>query len=121
MKTVEKLWGKEVWLVNCPEYCGKLLHIHKGCQSSYHYHPKKQETFHCLKGQVDLDLDGIHYWLIPETEPVTIMPGQPHSFLGIDNESVVVEISTTHDDEDVVRLTESRDVDGKRRKNKRSL
>ena len=26
---VEKGWGSEEWIVNCPKYCGKLLRINK--------------------------------------------------------------------------------------------
>ena len=30
MKFVSKGWGFEKWIVNCEEYCGKLLYFVKG-------------------------------------------------------------------------------------------
>ena len=52
MKEVKKVWGKEVWIANCPKYCGKLLYLDEGAVSSMHYHREKQETFYALSGQV---------------------------------------------------------------------
>jgi len=107
MEEVRKVWGKEIWIVNCPEYCGKLLYLDKGAESSCHYHEKKQETFHALEGQVALTVEGKDYMLNPFSRPKTIKPGQKHSFRGLAN-SIIIEISTHHDDQDVVRLTESK-------------
>ena len=47
-KEVKKVWGKELWIVNCDKYCGKLLYLDKGATSSYHYHKEKQETFYVI-------------------------------------------------------------------------
>ncbi len=107
MKEVKKVWGKEVWIVNCPEYCGKLLHLDKGAQSSYHYHRQKKETFYCLKGQAALTIEGKDYMLNPFSRPKTIEPGKKHSFFGV-TDCTILEVSTHHDDSDVVRLTESK-------------
>lgn len=109
MKEVKKVWGKEIWVVNCKDYCGKLLHLDKGAESSTHYHIKKKETFFCLKGHVTLTIKGKTYRLTPACIPRTIKPGQAHGFLGIED-SVILEISTHHDEKDVVRLTESKGV-----------
>lgn len=107
MKGVKKVWGKELWIVNCPEYCGKLLYLDEGAETSYHKHLIKKETFYCLKGQVGLNIEGKDYRLNPFSKPKTIKPGQLHSFRGL-ADAVILEISTHHDDSDVVRLTESR-------------
>jgi len=107
MKEVKKVWGKELIIVNCDKYCGKLLHLDKGAESSYHYHKKKQETFYCLKGQVALTIEGRDYMLNPYSRPKTIEPGQLHSFTGL-ADSVIIEISTHHDDSDVYRETKSK-------------
>ncbi len=103
MEIIDKKWGYEEVIVNLPEYCGKFLHINKGGKSSVHYHKNKRETFLCIKGEVMLDVGG-HPFVM--TEPCTINPGIPHSFLGI-TDAVILEISTHHDDNDVFRLTES--------------
>lgn len=110
MKEVKKAWGKELWIVNLPEYCGKLLYLDKGAESSYHYHKEKQETFYCLEGEVSLRIEDMDYILKPGGTPMTIKPGALHSFRGIRN-SVILEVSTHHDDKDIVRLTESKAAD----------
>uniref|UniRef100_A0A6M3LIY8 Putative cupin domain-containing protein n=1 Tax=viral metagenome TaxID=1070528 RepID=A0A6M3LIY8_9ZZZZ len=107
MKEVQKVWGKEVWVVNCEEYCGKLLYVDKGAVSSEHYHKVKQETFCCIQGQVELQVGDRHYYLEPLSEAVTIMPKQVHCFKGVANKSILMEVSTIHSDKDVFRNTES--------------
>ena len=47
---VGKRWGGEEVIVNSREYCGKILTVHSGMKTSYHYHPVKDETFHVLGG-----------------------------------------------------------------------
>lgn len=103
MKEVKKVWGKEVWIVNNDKYCGKLLYVDRGARCSYHYHPIKQETFYCLEGEVLMNVKGSEFVL---KEPYTINPNTPHSFYGI-TDAVILEVSTPHSDEDVVRLNES--------------
>jgi len=105
-KKVPKVWGKELWLVNCRKYCGKLLMLNKGSVSSYHYHMVKQETFYCLKGLVKLVIGEIEYQLTPDNSPITILPKEKHKFEGV-TDAVILEVSTMHRDDDVVRLTES--------------
>jgi len=107
IKIVNKVWGEELWLVNSDKYCGKLLTINKGAKGSYHYHREKEETFYCLFGQVMLTVEDKSYPLDSMTSPKTIEVGEKHSIEGI-VESVVLEISTPHDDNDVYRLTESK-------------
>ena len=112
IKEVKKVWGKERWIVNCDKYCGKLLYVDKGAKSSCHYHKVKQETFYSLEGQVCLTIDGRDYMLNPFSRPKTIMPNQEHSFTAFCN-SVIMEISTEHKEDDVVRLAESSGGGGK--------
>lgn len=106
MREVKKVWGKEVIVVNNDKYCGKFLYLDKGAESSYHRHLKKQETFYAMEGQVALTIEGKDYMLNPYSRPKTIRPGQLHGFRGI-TDSLILEISTHHDDKDVVRLSES--------------
>ncbi len=105
MLEIPKVWGKEIWIVNCEEYCGKLLMLNKGAESSYHYHPQKKETFYCLEGEVILTVKGEDSFLL--IEPYTIQPNTPHSFYGL-TDATILEVSTKHDDNDVVRLRESK-------------
>ena len=105
-KFVYKVWGEEIWLVNNDRYCGKLLVVNKGAECSYHYHPKKKETFYCLEGYGTLIVNGKEELLAPFSRPKTIEPGDKHKFIGI-TPLVIIEVSSFHDDEDVVRLSES--------------
>lgn len=115
-KTVEKVWGQEIWLVNNERYCAKLLHINAGWQCSLHMHPIKKETFIVLDGGVLLEVLGTEipgavgentYLVAGET--YTLEPGTYHRFSSYTDEpAVVLEISSTHSDDDVVRLEESR-------------
>ena len=108
MKVVPKVWGKEIWIVNEPEYCAKFLHLNKNAQSSMHYHKTKKETFYALTGQVALHIDGKDYMLNPFSRPKTVLPKKQHQFWGI-SDAVILEISTHHSEDDVVRLSESRE------------
>jgi hypothetical protein len=56
-KIVTKLWGYEKHLVNTELYCGKILvALPNGMACSIHYHKRKTETFHVLKGRLFLQL-----------------------------------------------------------------
>ncbi len=106
-RTVEKVWGREDWICNNTYYCAKFLRLNPGFECSYHYHPQKDETFHVLEGSCVLNLDGSERHLA-RGETVRIVPGTPHSFwTGEEGGCVILEISTPHSDEDVVRIRES--------------
>ena len=105
---IPKVWGHEKIIINCDKYCGKLLYLDKGACSSVHYHKKKQETFYALSGQSWLYLEGEEYMLNKFAGPKTVLPGQKHLFHGLSDDAVILEISTYHSEDDVVRLTDSK-------------
>lgn len=114
-KTVDKVWGQEIWLVNNERYCAKLLHINAGWQCSLHMHPVKKETFIVLDGGIGLQLGPtVDCGIQPQIHMVageshTLEPGTYHRFWSYtDQPAVILEISSTHSDDDVVRLEESR-------------
>lgn len=120
-KVIPKLWGWEYWAVNTDRYCGKLLYILPGFESSLHYHKAKDETFMCLEGTVGLEiLEDTGEWYDYDQhytdfeilkswchDAYRLEPGVAHRFWAIDGPAVVAEFSTSHDDEDVVRLESS--------------
>lgn len=111
MKVVEKVWGKETWLVN-DEYCGKILSLKPGYACSLHYHPVKRETFYVQFGSVTLERhlpDGIKLELLLPGDTRTIPAHTPHRFSS-QTGAEIIEISTHHSDEDVVRIEESRRI-----------
>ena len=114
-KHVEKTWGSEDWLVNTELYCAKVLTINQHCGGSFHHHEKKDETFLCLSGQAMLlwgstphhvninvsSLDSVELLL---GLFVRISPNTPHLLIGLSEiPAQILEVSTHHDDEDVVR------------------
>lgn len=109
MDVINKVWGKEIVIVNCDKYCCKILALDCGYVSSTHCHKVKQETFYCLSGELVLWVDGNNCNMCIGSEPVTIYPNQYHWFSSVSG-AEVLEISTTHSDEDVYRIEHSRAV-----------
>lgn len=104
---VDKVWGQEIWLVNCSEYCGKLLLLNRNAEGSYHRHKRKKETFTGIKGDALLTVEGGEYVLSPTSETITVEPGEKHRIVGLTH-AVILEISTHHSDDDVERFSESK-------------
>jgi mannose-6-phosphate isomerase-like protein (cupin superfamily) len=106
MQVNVKAWGQEEVICNEPEYCAKYLHIDAGFQSSLHMHLTKKETFRVLSGIVHLELAGERTILSPG-DIVTILPHRYHRFSSAAG-ATILEVSTHHSDDDVVRLEPSR-------------
>ena len=98
---VEKVWGKEIWIVN-KEYCGKILLVKKGSYGSLHYHKEKDETFLLIKGKVLMEIDG-KKWVMKPWNFQYVPRNSVHRFTGLED-SIIIEFSTHHKDEDTYRL-----------------
>ena len=119
---VVKKWGLERWLHNDQKYCMKVLEINPGYQSSMHFHRTKEETFLVVQGKIKLEVMP-HYRRSSEVRDVvkriylqpfqayTLEPYTPHRFTAIGGRAIVVEASMRHDDGDVVRLEESKQIE----------
>tara|TARA_B100000676_G_scaffold312541_1_gene387276 strand:+ start:935 stop:1282 length:348 start_codon:yes stop_codon:yes gene_type:complete len=110
-KRVEKSWGHEIWMANNKEedYCGKILRINQGYNSSLHFHLEKHETFYILKGSLQVDLidtiDGVKVSrVLNEGDVMEIDRGQPHQLIAYDGDVEFIEISTFHKDYDSKRI-----------------
>ena len=79
-------------------YCKKLLVSLPGQKHPEQYHKRKEETFHILHGEIELELDGVPMVCRPG-DVVTIEPGVKHAFYTKDG-AVIEEISTTHNKSD---------------------
>ena len=110
-KTVKKAWGKETWLVNGPLYCCKILKVSPGWKCSYHRHHIKDETFLVLSGSVVVTHMAQRFRL-NNGMSCHIGPGELHSFES-DLGATMLEISTHHDDGDVERVSESKQIEPK--------
>lgn len=107
-KEVQKVWGKEVWIVN-RDYCGKKLILNKGFRCSMHHHKNKDETFYVIKGKVLIEIGMKKYVMLPG-DSMLIKPGQKHRFTGLED-SEIIEFSTHHEDSDSYRDEPSGKVD----------
>jgi len=105
MIEVEKVWGKEEWLVNTDKYCFKKLHLNKGYRCSMHHHKIKDETFIIHSGHVKMEV-GEKVFFLSKGDQVHIAPNTEHRFTGMEN-SLIYEVSTTHIDSDSYRTEES--------------
>lgn len=107
---VDKTWGYEEIYCNEPEYCAKRLVISPGKKCSLHYHNIKKETFFVKHGHVFLEQRDVRDLPINETlfpgDQRTIQPKTPHRFSSKFG-ATILEISTHHSDDDVVRTEPS--------------
>jgi D-beta-D-heptose 7-phosphate kinase/D-beta-D-heptose 1-phosphate adenosyltransferase len=106
---VPKLWGYEKWIENNEKYCCKILSLNKGYQCSLHYHKNKDETFVVTSGHVRMELGGEVLHMRPGAF-VRVPPNTPHRFTGMEN-SLIMEVSTHHEESDSYRIEESRKVE----------
>lgn len=115
---VPKLWGGEEIIVNTDLYCGKILTIVKGAQSSLHYHTKKVETFYVLEGRIALEVETdmgtskFDRMVMVSGETAHIPAGLLHRFAGLDQRNVFIEFSTHDDPVDSYRVEPSRRAEG---------
>lgn len=111
MKKVQKEWGFEEIFCNNELYCSKFLHVSAGKKCSLHYHGKKDETFCLLEGECGIQLgQDSHIWISMEVgQSVRIHPNKLHRFASKTG-CVLLETSTTHSDEDVIRLEPSGEI-----------
>ncbi len=109
IKHVPKKWGYEKWIVNKPEYCGKLLKLESGKFTSWHFHKLKDEVLFLYSGTLVVlasENDDIS-----SAEEVTLKPGDAfHVYRGLRHriiameDSELFEFSTQHFDDDSHRL-----------------
>lgn len=105
-KKVQKEWGVETWIINTELFCCKLLEVNSGWECSLHMHPKKSEFFSVLAGNPLIRL-GKSTTLNNPGDGVYIPSGTLHRFSAPSGDVLILEISTHHDDNDVVRLEPS--------------
>ena len=114
IKFVPKGWGYEKWIVNKPEYCGKILFFAKGKKCSWHYHKLKDEVFYIQSGKVRVlysDDDIIHKDGVLVANEIVLGPGDNfHVYRGLRHQVIALEdtelfeFSTQHFDEDSYRI-----------------
>ena len=83
-------------IVDCVNrgYCKKLIALLPRQKHPYHYHKQKEETFHLLNGDLEVEIDGREVTLRPG-DTVLVQPECWHKFQSL-NGAIFEEISTTH-------------------------
>ena len=110
-KVVPKTWGYELWIHNDKKYCGKLLVFPKiDSFFSMHYHLLKKETWYVQEGSFELRYiqleDGTSKSMkLNKGDTVVVERGQPHQLIALENNSIILEVSTEHLDNDSYRIT----------------
>jgi mannose-6-phosphate isomerase-like protein (cupin superfamily) len=112
---VLKLWGYELWIVNNNQYCGKVLHFHGKGQSSLHKHDVKHETMLVTSGECLIErineAGQLYDTYLEKGQSIILPPGTYHRMKPVNGEAfTLVEFSTPHSDDDVLRLEESRPI-----------
>ena len=109
IKFVSKGWGFEKWIINCEEYCGKLLYFAKGKRCSWHYHKLKDEVFYVQSGKVLIkysDRDDLNVALelvLGRGDNFHVYRGLRHQMIALED-TELFEFSTQHFDSDSYRI-----------------
>ena len=109
MTHVDKGWGWERWVVNCEEYCGKLLFFEQGKRCSWHYHKLKDEVFYLQSGKMmiyystDDDISEAQQLVLTAGENFHVYRGLRHQMVALED-SELFEFSTQHFDSDSYRI-----------------
>ena len=102
MTYVSKGWGFERWIVNCEQYCGKLLFFEKGKRCSWHFH-KIQSGKMIVKYSDEDDLENAEELVLNAGDNFHIYTGLRHQMIALED-SELFEFSTQHFDSDSHRI-----------------
>jgi len=104
-----KGWGYEKWIVNKPQYCGKLLFFNKDKRCSWHYHNIKDEVFYLQSGKILVrysetnDIENANEIILNQGNSFHVYVGLRHQMIALED-SELFEFSTQHFEEDSVRI-----------------
>ena len=97
---IKKGWGHELIWASNEKYCGKMLVFYKvGNQFSMHFHRNKDETWYVHKGKfllnwIDTDTAITNTEHLKEGDTWRNMPLVPHQLKALEENSIIIEIST---------------------------
>ena len=97
----DKPWGYEKVLISTDKYLTKELYIRAGYQTSFHKHPRKDETMYILSGIGYIEFED-HKEFFQKDDSIRIEPNVPHTIVATEN-TILHEVSTPHL-EDTVRI-----------------
>jgi quercetin dioxygenase-like cupin family protein len=109
IKFVPKGWGFEKWIVNCEQYCGKLLYFAKGKRCSWHFHKLKDEVFYVQSGKILVkysdsdDITEASELILERGDNFHVYTGLKHQMIALED-TELFEFSTQHFDSDSYRI-----------------
>jgi NDP-sugar pyrophosphorylase family protein len=103
----DKPWGYEKLLGLNKKRMEKELYIMAGHQTSFHYHKRRDERLHVIRGAGRVEFEGKKREFKKGTA-IPITPGTAHTIIATEN-TLIHEVSTPHP-EDVVRVRDFYDV-----------
>jgi NDP-sugar pyrophosphorylase family protein len=101
LNKTDKPWGYEKVLISTDKYLTKELYIRAGYQTSFHKHPRKDETMYIIEGVGYIEFDD-HKEHFGKNDTIRIEPNVPHTIVATEN-TVLHEVSTPFL-EDTVRI-----------------
>ncbi len=105
LESIQKVWGEEIVICNTPLYAAKWLHIEPFYTCSDHFHPTKDEMFHVITGSGVICKSGqMHVVKVGDTIHI---PANTRHYFATATGMTLLEVSTHHDDDDVVRRAPS--------------
>lgn len=97
----DKPWGYEKVLISTDKYLTKELYIRAGYQTSFHKHPRKDETMYIIDGVGYIEFED-HKEDFQKNDTIRIEPNVPHTIVAVEN-TTLHEVSTPYL-EDTVRI-----------------
>ena len=109
VRIVPKGWGREVWIANGEQYCGKILEIRKGKRCSLHYHKLKDRIVLSALRPAQVANHGVSNssvvgeFILNAGECMDVPSGLVHQMEAVED-AELYEFSTQHFDSDSYRL-----------------
>jgi mannose-6-phosphate isomerase-like protein (cupin superfamily) len=103
-----KGWGVERVIINCYDYCAKILEFKVGQDGSTHFHSKKHETWYILEGElrfvwIDTTDAEQNVKVLKSGDIVDIPRLCPHKVIAL-TDVRIMEVSTPHYIDDSYRV-----------------
>jgi mannose-6-phosphate isomerase-like protein (cupin superfamily) len=106
MKTVDKPWGREIWVAHTDQYAFKIIEVKRGTRSSLQYHERKHEHIYLDAGLLQVewenDTGAMEILTLVPGQVLENKPGRKHRVTALEDVRIL-EVSTPELD-DVVRV-----------------
>jgi mannose-6-phosphate isomerase-like protein (cupin superfamily) len=107
---VDKTWGHENIHISNDLYCMKFMNFHKaGNKTSMHFHREKHETWLVIAGSfkvnvLDFSTGTVSTNTLGVNDKWMNEPLKPHQLEALEDESIIIEVSTPDSVEDNYRI-----------------